>query len=96
MFLAHGHKLDAHALAGSDVSDDRGATDLAFGHREQQSDGSANGRWRLALNEKAADVQIADARNTLRPIVLPGDPDTFRRRDPRVTTIALRWIGQRS
>lgn len=93
MFLTHGDKLNAHTLAGSNVSDDRGATDLAFGHREQQCDGGADGRWRCALNEEAADIQIPDARDALGTVMLPGDPDTFRRRDARVATIALRWIN---
>ena len=96
MFLTHGYKLNAHAFTGRDVPDDRGASDLAFRHREQQSDGSADGRWRCALDEEAADIQIADARDTLRAIMMPGDPDAFWRRDPRVATIALRWINQRS
>lgn len=45
VFLAHGDELDAHALAGSDVSYQCGAADFAFGDCEQQSDGSAD-RWR--------------------------------------------------
>ena len=91
MFLAHGDELDAHALTGSDISDDRGAADFAFRHRKQESDGSADRRRRLGVDEKAADVQIPDARNTLGAVMLPGDPDTFRRRDARVATVALRW-----
>ena len=31
VFLAHGNELDAHALPGSDVSDQCGAADFAFG-----------------------------------------------------------------
>ena len=31
VFLAHGDELNAHALAGSDVSDQCGAADFAFG-----------------------------------------------------------------
>ena len=96
MFLTHGHELNAHALAGSDISHHRGAADLAFGHRKQQRDGSADGRWRLGVDEEAADIQIPDTRDALRPIMLPGDPDALWRRNSWVTTIALRWINQRS
>lgn len=96
MLLAHGNELHAHPFTGSDISDQRRAADFAFGHRKQQCDGSADGRWRCALNEETAYIQIADARDTLHAVMLPGDPDAFWRRDPRVATIALRWINQRS
>lgn len=96
MFLTHGYKLNAHALTGRDVPDDRGAADFPFRDREQQSDRGTDGRWRCALNEEAADIQIPDARDALHTVMLPGDPDAFRRRDARVAAIALRRINQRS
>ena len=49
-----------------------------------------------SVDEEASDIQIADARDALRAVMLPGDPDAFRRRDARVAAVALRWSNQRS
>ena len=90
--LAHGDKLDAHTYAGSDVFHQSGAADFAFGYGEQKRDRSAGGRGIGSVDEQAADIQIANARDVLLAAVLPGDPDAFRRGDPREAAITPRVI----
>jgi hypothetical protein len=87
--LAHGDKLDAHTYAGSDVFHQSRAADFAFGNGEQERDRSAGGWGIGSVDEQAADIQIANARDVLLAAVLPGNPDAFRRGYPRVAAITL-------
>jgi len=88
LFLAHLHKLDAHAVAGLGGANGGACAHLSGGRFEDELDEGAGRRRFVFMNEESAEAETTDAGDVVARGGAPCDDDRSRRRSAGVAALS--------